>query len=183
MDALIDGSGYIGLNVGSGPHYADGWCNTDILPAPKGTRDPDVIADIFNYGETFKPGSFDKAYIGHVLEHIPFDDTVAAVQHIAATVKPGGLVMAVGPCIERAIATGQPVTLLNAIRHNPDKPQHPWSHAWTPTEALTLEIMLESGLSAKIVPVETVLKPDWPNPSTSNWQTAVIGVVPVFEQL
>lgn len=182
MDTLIDGSQYIGLNVGSGPHYADGWCNTDILPAPKGTRDPDVIADIFNYSETFKARSFAKAYIGHVLEHIPLDLTISAVQHIAATVQTGGQVMVVGPCIDRAIATGQPESLLDAIRYHPDKPQHPWSHAWTPTEALTLEIMLKSGLSdVKVVPVGTVVRPEWPNPSTSGWQTAVIGVVSVSQ--
>lgn len=178
MDTLIDGSGYIGLNVGSGPHYADGWCNTDILPAPKGTRDPDVLADIFNYGETFKPGSFDKAYIGHVLEHIPLDLTISAVQHIASTVKTGGRVMVVGPCIDRAIATGQPESLLDAIRYHPDKPQHPWSHAWTPTEQQTFDIMDAAGfIEVQIVPISTVTKPEWPNPSTSEWQTAVVGVV------
>ena len=179
METLIDGSTFLGLNVGSGPHYADGWCNTDILPAPCGKRDPDVLADIFDYGNTFQAGSFSKAYIGHVLEHIPFDETVSAVQHIASTVAPGGAVMAVGPCINRALATGQPQWLLDAIRHHPDKPQHPWSHAWTPTEELTLEIMQESGLSeVHVVPIGTVQNPEWPNPSIAGWQTAVIGYAP-----
>jgi predicted SAM-dependent methyltransferase len=175
----VDGCGYEGLNVGSGPHYADGWCNTDILPAPKDTRDPDVIADIFNYRDVFQLGSFKKAYIGHVLEHIPMDLTVPAVQHIASTVAPGGPVMAVGPCINRALATGQPESLLSAIRHHPDRPQHPWSHAWTPTEGLTLQIMQESGLEdVKVVWIGKVQKPEWPNPSTAEWQTAVTGFVP-----
>jgi predicted SAM-dependent methyltransferase len=179
VETLIDGASYLGLNVGSGPHYADGWCNTDILPAPSGKRDPDVIADIFNYREVFKPGTFTKAYIGHVLEHIPMENTVPAVQHIASTVAPGGAVMAVGPCIERAVALGQPQHILDAIRHHPDKPQHPWSHAWTPTEALTLQIMQQSGLErVEVVPVGTVQRPEWPNPSIAGWQTAVIGYVP-----
>ena len=178
MDALIDGSQYIGLNVGSGPHYADGWCNTDILPAPKGTRDPDVLADIFDYGKTFKPESFKKAYIGHVLEHIPLELTILAVQHIAATVQTGGQVMAVGPCIDKAVATNQPGTLLKAIRHNPNEPQHPWSHAWTPTEQQTLDIMDAAGfVEVRVVPIGSVIKPEWPNPSTAEWQTAVVGVI------
>lgn len=86
--------------------------------------------------------------------------------------------MAVGPCINRALATGQPQWLLDAIRHHPDVPQHPWSHAWTPTEELTLEIMQESGLErVEVVPVGTVQHPEWPNPSIAGWQTAVIGYV------
>ena len=178
-NSLIDGSIYVGLNVGSGPHYAQGWCNTDILPAPNGTADPDVLADIFDYGSTFLPGSFAKAYIGHVLEHIPMDATAAAVTRIAATVAPGGPVMAVGPCINRAMATGQPASLLDAIRHHPERPQHPWLHAWTPTEELTLQIMQESGLiNVRAVPIHEVQKPEWPNPTTAGWQTAVIGFAP-----
>jgi predicted SAM-dependent methyltransferase len=175
----VNGVLYAGLNVGSGPHYSEGWCNTDILPAPEGERDPDVYADIFDYSDVFVLGSFKKAYIGHVLEHIPFDQTVQAVQQIASTVAPFGAVMAVGPCIERAIATGQPESLLDAIRHDPGKPQHPWSHAWTPTEALTLQIMQQSGLErVQVVPIGTVQRPEWANPSVAEWQTAVVGYVP-----
>lgn len=176
---LIDGAQYAGLNVGSGPHYADGWCNSDVLPAPEGCKDPDVIADIFNYGEVFEPGSFKSAYVGHVLEHIPFDVCVDAVRSIAAVVQPGGEVMVVGPCMERAVATGQPAKLLDAIRHHPDRPQHPWSHAWTPTEALTLQIMQESGLvGVEVLDISHVMRPRYPNPSNADWQTAVRGFVP-----
>lgn len=175
---LIDGSIYLGLNVGSGPHYAQGWCNTDILPAPNGTADPDVLADIFSYSTVFQPSSFKKAYVGHVLEHIPFDTCVEAVQHIASTVCSNGPIMVVGPCIDKALATGQPEELLDAIRHHPERPQHPWSHAWTPTEQLTLEIMQKSGLTdVRVVPIWEVQKPEWPNPTTAGWQTAVIGFV------
>ena len=176
----INGQEYIGLNVGSGPHYAEGWCNTDILAAPEGCRDPDVLADIFDYGNVFSAGIFAKAYVGHVLEHIPMNQVVTAVQKIAVTVRPGGSIMVVGPCIDRAIATGQPDWLLEAIRHHPSKPQHPWSHAWTPTEALTLRLMQESGLDdVRVVPIGSVQQPEWPNPSVSEWQTAVTGTVPV----
>ncbi len=179
MATVIDGSQYEGLNVGSGPHYADGWCNTDILPAPEGTRDPDVYADIFDYRTVFPAGAFTKAYVGHVLEHIPLDVVVAAVQHIAYTVQPGGVIMFVGPCIDKAIATGQPETLLDQIRHHPEREPHPWSHAWTPTEALTLEVVREAGLSdVEAVPIDTVTRPQWPNPSIAPWQTAVRGIVP-----
>jgi len=182
VGTLIDGLKYLGLNVGSGPHYAEGWCNTDILPAPKGTKDPDVLADIFNYFETFTKGSFKKAYIGHVLEHIPFDETIDAVVNIAYVVEPGSPIIVVGPCINRAEQTGQPESLLEAIRHNPDKPQHPWSHAWTPTEALTFEIMQASGLDkVEVLPISSVDKPEWPNPSIADWQTAVIGYVPASQ--
>lgn len=178
MDTLIDGSQYLGLNVGSGPHYAEGWCNSDILPAPKDTRDPDVIADIFDYKVVFREHSFKKAYVGHVLEHIPMNDVIPAITHIADTVEPGGQIMFVGPCIDRAIATDQPQSLLDAIRYDPLKPQHPWSHAWTPTEELTLELVQESGLSdVRVVPIASVSRPEWPNPSVAEWQTAVVGTV------
>ena len=109
-----------------------------------------------------------------MLEHIPFDEAVEAVKHIAKTVKPNGKLMVVGPCMDKAIATGQPETLLDAIRHHPDKPAHPWSHAWTPTEPLTVEVIEKAGFKAQVVSIESVVRPEWPNPSIALWQTAIL---------
>lgn len=165
---------YLGLNVGSGPWYAEGWFNIDALPTETG-KQPDrlmLIEDLpLEYGR-----DFEKAYVGHVLEHIEFDAVPAAVAAITAVVKPGGPIMFVGPCMDKAISGGYPEELLAAIRVNPEKHEpHPWGHSWTPTEALTLERVTAGGLTdARVVNIGDVTPPEWPNPTTVGWQTAIL---------
>jgi len=170
-------SHYKGINVGSGPHYAQDWLNTDVCPTDSGTQ-PDLLADIFDYQNIFDKGSFKKAYVGHVLEHIDPERVVDAINKIAWTVEFGGQVMVVGPCIEKARATDQPQSLLDAIICNPETAHHPWAHSWTPTSKATLEFMQKSILeNVRYVDISLVKRPEWPNPSRAAWQVAVVGNV------
>ncbi len=165
-------SQYEGIHVGSGQHYAEGWLNTDILPTNAG-KQPDVLADIFDYPTVFPGKQFKKAYVGHVLEHLPLEIAPKALAIIAETVIGGGEIMVVGPCINRAIATNQPESLIEGIKMS-DDPEHPWAHSWTPTEELTYQVVVDAGLSnVEIIDVRTVRRPQWPNPSTAAWQTAI----------
>lgn len=175
-DALLQTRG---LNVGSGPHYAEGWVNVDLYDPPEGSRPPDVKASVYDLHATFPEHSFRAAYLGHFLEHLVWDEIPVALAQVRKALVPGAAVMAVGPCIIRAARTRQPDWLLEAILADPRESPTGHGHAWTPTEALTIEAMKGGGLEDVIaVPIVGVTPPHWPNPSTAPWQTAVMGTVP-----
>ena len=165
-----------GLNVGSGPHYAPGWVNIDVAVREEESPPPDVVVDIFNLGSVFPPRIFQKAYVGHVLEHLEYDLVPQALSTIARHLVPGGTIMVVGPCILKAVETRQPPSLIQAIVADPRQRFDPAAHSWTPTTALTLEAMRAAGLEGvRECPVAQVSKPGWPNPSTAAWQVAAFG--------
>lgn len=158
-----------GINVGSGQHYAKGWLNVDVIPTDKGQQ-PDLLIDILDFPFVFAEHEFKKAYVGHVLEHIAWDDLPQVIGCLAYVAK---TVMVVGPCIHLAEVTGQPQELIDGIRAPEDPDDHPWGHKWTPTEGLTAAAIREAGYEPHIVPVGNVKRPEWPNPSTAAWQTAM----------
>lgn len=159
-----------GINIGSGPHYAERWLNIDIVPTDTG-KQPDMLLDINKLRDIFDEHEFEKAYVGHVLEHIKWGiDLTVAIRNIAHIAKK---VMVVGPCMDKAVATGQPESLLDAIRAPEQPAGHPWEHKWTPTEALTAHAVTLAGYEPHIVPIGGVKRPEWPNPSTAAWQTAM----------
>ena len=159
-----------GINIGSGPHYADGWFNIDISEPPIG-KAPDLLIDIHALHYEFDQHQFEKAYVGHVLEHIEWgrevEDAIHNIAYIAKTV------MIVGPCLDKAHATNQPEWLLRQIEANPNHGDDPGEHKWTPTEQLTAQAITDAGYTPQIVGIATVTLPDWPNPDTSPWQTAM----------
>ena len=158
------------LNVASGNHYTPWWgVNFDL------NFDADLRADAGRL--PFPSGTFEVAYMGHFLEHVPWEAIPAVLAEIRRVLVPGGTAMAVGPCIHRAIATGQPRHLIEAILSDPsDTEARGIGHAWTPTEDLTVLAMQRGGFSdATPIDIRTVDKPEWPNPSTALWQCAVRG--------
>lgn len=158
-----------GINIGSGQHYAEGWFNTDIIPTDKG-KQPDLLLDINDYKTMFAEHEFRKAYVGHVLEHIPLDQMNDVIQSIAYIAKE---IMIVGPCLDKAKETGQPKWLLDGIAAPDDIDAHPWSHKWTPTEELTFNLIKKAGYNPVIVDIGSVNQPEWPNPTVAPWQTAM----------
>lgn len=158
-----------GINIGSGQHYAKNWLNIDLIPTDKGQQ-PDLLIDIRALHYDFDYHSFKKAYVGHVLEHIHWDDLPDVIHNIAYIAEK---IMVVGPCIRLAELTGQPQDLIDGIRSPENPDDHPWGHKWTPTEALTAQAITDAGYEPHIVPVATVKRPEWPNPSTACWQTAM----------
>jgi hypothetical protein len=165
------------LNLGSGPHYADGWMNVDpIMPVPP-ARPPDVFASLPDL--PWENDHFERAYLGHVLEHLPWATMPATLAEVRRVVRPGGQVMAVGPCLLRAIARQSPDWLILAIVSDPRHAGDPLGHAWTPTETMTVEALRIGGfVGIQVHAVADVVFPEWPNPSTAAWQTAVSGLVP-----
>lgn len=168
-----------GLNLGSGPHYAEGWLNVDLHDPPDGCRKPDYFASVFHLADHFPEDSFEACYLGHFLEHLEWHRIPEALAQVRYVCRPGATVMAVGPCLYRAIATNQPRALLEAIVADPRQEPTGHGHAWTPTADLTREALQIGGLVEVVtVPIVGVTKPTWPNPSTAPWQTAAMGLVP-----
>lgn len=167
--------GRLRINVGSGNHPCPGWVNIDISPK----HQPDVVASV--YALPFRRGTFVQAYLGHVLEHLAWDLLPAAVKEVIRVCIPGARVMAVGPDIDRAVATGQPHWLLAQILDDWGKKNYmPGErHAWTPNEVRTVEALCRGGLTdVTPVAVAEVMAPDWPNPATDPWQCAVSARTP-----
>lgn len=159
------------LNVGSGPHPCPGWVNVDPY-----AEHADLRASI--YALPLPSESVARVYLGHVLEHLPWDELPRALLEVGRVLRPGGQVMVVGPCLERAVATGQPTWLLEQIIARPPDPADPGAaHLWTPTELLTVLALELGGFTATPVPVGTVTRPAWPNTVTDPWQTAVRGAI------
>lgn len=165
------------LNLGSGVHYAESWVNVDPITPDPPSRPPDHLAGLPSL--PFEDDFFEDAYLGHVLEHIPWDELEDHLAELRRVVRPGGIVMAVGPCLWKALDTGQPRGIVRAIVADPRHHDHPWGHSWTPTEELTVEAMRLGGFEAvEVHDVQFVGPPTWPNPNRSPWQVAVSGVVP-----
>ena len=89
------------LNVGCGPHYAEGWLNTDVIRIP-GTVEPDIVVEPEN-SLPFEPGTFDLAYVGHILEHIAWAEVPAFLVLLDGVCTDDARVMFVGPDTDRAV--------------------------------------------------------------------------------
>lgn len=88
------------LNVGCGPHYAEGWTNTDLVATDR--IRPDLVvteADPF----PFPAGSVERAYLGHVLEHVPWGEVPGWLDALAVVLAPDAEVAVVGPDTLRAL--------------------------------------------------------------------------------
>lgn len=75
------------LYVGSRDYKPDGYVTVDIDP----TNKPDIVADITNMA-VVKDGSCDEVVAGHVLEHIEWPDSFAAIAEFSRVLRPNGLV-------------------------------------------------------------------------------------------
>lgn len=158
------------LNVASGNHPSGDWgVDVDLNFAA------DVMADVRTL--PFRDRAFTAAYMGHFLEHVPWEAIPSVLAEVRRTLVPGAEVVAVGPCIHRAIETDQPPWLIDAILSDPSTVDGTGiHHAWTPTEALTVAAVQRGGfVDVEAVPVGAVDRPAWPNPSTAPWQCAVRG--------
>lgn len=156
-----------GLNVASGTHPSAGWLNFDYLPQD-GLQ---LRADVSRL--PFPDATFGKVYVGHTLEHIPWEAVPEVLGEIRRVMTVGGRLAVVGPDIERALQLDVPRWLLDAILV--DGPESgPGGHKWTATGLMTKVAVQTVFPGAAEVPVTAVDKPEWPNPTTAEWQCAVL---------
>ena len=152
------------LHLGSGEHYYDGWVNVDV----DDQWPTDVTARAQDLPQLFAAESFDRVYLGHVLEHLPFDDIPGILGAVLAVCTAAVQIAVVGPAYELA-EIHAPELLYNIADRGETSPG---AHRWTATTALTRQALEDSGLAVLEVPVAAITRPEWPNPSTAVWQCA-----------
>lgn len=190
------------LNVGCGTHYFKGWVNSDVVDNDYAS--PDVLVAP---GEPypFEDDTFDAVYMGHVLEHIDWDDVFTFLQDINRIAKPGAPILAVGPDVYRTIqrwsAGQEPWSMIESVLENQDvyggylslsglTDSSHWrgaSHHWNCHEARLLEAMKLVFADVRSVtneiPCDTAGRA-WYDPSTHitwpvvgywYWQCAIMG--------
>lgn len=86
------------LNVGCGTHYARNWTNVDRVYLPEHNTTPDVVANPID-GLPFADNSAQRLYLGHILEHIRWDDVLIFATEMLRVLAPGGKCVVVGPDI------------------------------------------------------------------------------------
>ena len=152
------------LNLGCGAYPAAGWVNVDLHD--DGPR-PDVVADLADL--PFDDGSAEAVYAGHVLEHIALDNIPAALAEINRVLAPGGVLMVVGPDLDRAEA-GYPEAVQDIIRGPGKRPGE--AHLWDCREPLLLSLLADNGWTVNPLPIVDVPS-SWPVVSRIGWQVAV----------
>lgn len=158
---------YTNLNVGSGTHPAQGWLNVDI-GACHGVN---VRASA--HGLPFQDRTFERVYLGHVLEHLPWDDITSVLDEISRVSVSDAVLCVVGPCLDKAVSTHQPAWLLDQIRVNGGT--GPGDHKWNPTTDLTFQALVTAGCAqVREVPVGQTVGVGWPNTVADTWQCAFL---------
>lgn len=89
------------LNAGCGTHYAHGWINTDVWDDGKTTK-PDVKVEP-NKPYPFEDNYFDAVFLGHVIEHIPWNQVQNFLYDMKRIAKPGAHFLVCGPDVLKTI--------------------------------------------------------------------------------
>lgn len=180
------------LNIGCGTHNAPApWVNVDCVEKPD--VHPDVIAPV---GEPlpFPDGSAEKVFAGHVLEHVPWPETLAFVHDLKRILAAGGELLVVGPdvlrTIERYKLNLEPVWMVHTVLEyhdrNPGFETSDWPqarHWWNCWEARVVDLLEQCGFASveALPPPEGVEwetpMPPWPIVGAAPWQCFVLARV------
>jgi predicted SAM-dependent methyltransferase len=155
------------LNLGSGEHPTpEGWTSFDVNPE----YTPDILGDVLDLS-VFPDASIDTLYGGHLCEHIPLALLAKAFAEWRRVLKPGGVLMLVGPDIDRAIQQRVGDALYDAIKANGGPPQ---GHSWTCSEIVLRHFLEVAGWTVEPIRVCDVRSPEWPNIAPdAAWQYAL----------
>lgn len=183
------------LNVGCGPWRApEPWINLDVHRGDG--VEPDILVDdAARPCAGFADGSATHVYLGHVLEHVPWDELPGFLADIARVLEPGGQVCVVGPDVIRTIegwrAGRESWELVVSTLEGPDyfpadgghvmvDPGGGWRYArhwWNCTEGRVAKLLADHGF-AEVTPI--ALEPEslagWPVVGYAPWQCAVRAV-------
>jgi len=153
------------LNLGAGTKpKGEGWTSVDIA------ADADIRADVRHL--PLADGSAERIFAAHLCEHLPLPDLEATLREWRRVLAPDGVMMLVGPDIDRAVRQGEPGWLLEAIIAHGDGPS---GHAWTCSETVLVHFLQTVGWAVSPQPVGQVRPPEWPNAEPdAAWQYALV---------
>lgn len=156
------------LHLGSGEHYygAPSWVNVDCDPI----WPTDLLCLAEDLPQHYGPDTFDALYMGHFLEHLEYDRIPQILGPVLQTCTQDVRIAVVGPCYDLA-AIYEPGLMYN-IRDRGETT--PGAHRWTATAELTMKALESAGLQVQAVPVTSITRPEWPNPSVAPWQCAFL---------
>lgn len=178
----------IWLNVGCGTHRAPPpWINVDVV------RRDDVQPDlIVQPGDPlpYDCASVEKIYAGHVLEHMPWPDTLAYLHDLRRVLEPGGELLVTGPDVLRTLARWkrdlEPEFMLHTVLEyhdrNPGFETSDWPgarHWWNCWSARVADVVEQAGFRevTELDPPDQVIESGWmapwPNVAAAPWWCAV----------
>lgn len=170
------------LNAGCGTHYAKGWVNTDVWESD--TTRPDIRV---TPGEPypFDDNTFDAVFLGHVIEHIPWQDVLPFMQDMSRIAKPGAPFLLVGPDVYKTIKLwhegAQPWWMIESVMEHldmnfqPDREEEWWDgahHHWNCHERRVENLLTAIGYK-NVVNVYDRIPND---PSMTSWHDSDIGI-------
>lgn len=175
------------VNIGCGPHYAKGWVNVDRVYTD------DIHPDIVN--STGRPSlievdDVEMIYLGHVLEHVRWEDVPMFLSECRDLLNPGGQICVVGPDVWNTLRmwkAGQvPDSLMTAVLEG----AHPQidgvdvghdgaRHQWNATQDRVYRSLLTAGFrDVTAYPSMQHVPHHWPVVARPEWQSAVSAVKP-----
>lgn len=86
------------INIGCGHRTIPGYINCDINP---NLPNIDLVCELDNI--PVEPNTYDEVFASHVIEHVPFSRAKNALREWLRVLKPGGLLIADTPNVERNI--------------------------------------------------------------------------------
>jgi len=78
------------LHLGAGPHYIDGWLNTDVRVLWPPARFWKIVYLDVTKRFPFPDKSIDRVYSEHLIEHLSYHDGMAMVRECHRVLRPGG---------------------------------------------------------------------------------------------
>lgn len=176
------------LNLGCGPHYADGWVNVDRVYDTTHNVTPDVV------NPTGRPCLLEvedvtQIYLGHVLEHVAWADVPGFLSECLDLLNPGGQCLVVGPDVWNTLTMWRegkvPDSLVSAVLENDDTfmVDGAWwdgsRHQWNADQNRVAYQMRQAGF-VDVMEYRSVcaVPSGWPIVSRVEWQSAVSGVAP-----
>lgn len=179
------------LNVGCGPYYADGWVNVDLVNDD--IIKPDVVVtnhDPYPFADNY----FDVLYVGHVLEHMPWDKVELFLNELSRIAKPDAIFMIVGPDVYKVFDMWKneelPIEMVKAtvehqdLNYQKDRDENMlWDgapHYWNCHEDRIIRLLSKMGFKDirneyedLIVTESKCRQLEWPLVSGVKWQLAV----------
>lgn len=136
----------------------------DVKDGPR----PDVVASVLDL--PFADGEFERAYCGHVLEHVALSDLLAALEEIRRVLSEDGMLLIVGPDLHLT-EVHEPV-LVSSVLHGGGR----WAgdeHRWVPTLATHAAYVTAAGFQIHAVALDEIPL-DWPIVARHPWQFALL---------